>query len=177
MKNLFLCTLLFISLTTYSQAKDTTREEKWKSLYRATETKINDLVDTKLDVRFDYNKSWMYGKAWITLHPHFYPTDSLNLDAKGMTINEVRISSNGKTVPLHYTYDSTNLRITLNKVYKSNEKYTVYIDYIAKPDVFKAVQPDMMPGKKVFSFINPLGEIKGKPIQIWTQGETKANSY
>ena len=33
----------------------------------------------------------MYGKAWITLHPHFYPTDSLTLDAKGMDIKEVAL--------------------------------------------------------------------------------------
>ena len=33
----------------------------------------------------------LYGKAWITLKPHFYPTDSLSLDAKGMDINEVAI--------------------------------------------------------------------------------------
>ena len=31
----------------------------------------------------------MYGKEWITVHPHFYPTDSLTLDAKGMNIKEV----------------------------------------------------------------------------------------
>src|SRR3954452_4196895 len=102
------------SLLAQTQNEDTS----WKHIYRATPAKINDLVHTKLAVSFDYDKSWMYGKAWITLHPHFYPTDSLNLDAKGMTINELSISSNGKNIPLHYTYDSMNLRITLDKVYK-----------------------------------------------------------
>src|SRR3954462_1845926 len=134
MKNLFLCTLLFISLTTYSQVKDTTKEEKWKSLYRATETKINDLVHTKLDVRFDYSKAYMYGKAWITLHPHFYPTDSLNLDAKGMKINEVSVVKGGKKIPLKFAYDSLNLRIILDKSYKANENYTVFINYVSKPN-------------------------------------------
>ena len=38
----------------------------------------------------------MYGKAWITLAPHFYPTDSLNLDAKSMNINEVSVIEDGK---------------------------------------------------------------------------------
>ncbi len=75
----------------------------------------------------------MYGKAWITLHPHFYATDSLNLDAKGMTIEEVSLFANGKTTPLHYNYDNMNLHITLNKVYKATENYTVYIKYISKP--------------------------------------------
>src|SRR5690242_2126350 len=73
-------------------------------IYRATPEKINDLVHTKLDVKFDYPKAYMYGKAWITLHPHFYPTDSLQLDAKGMDIKQVAIVKNGKNVPLKYTY-------------------------------------------------------------------------
>jgi aminopeptidase N len=50
--------------------------------YRATATKINDLVHTKLDVKFDYKKRYLYGKEWVTLKPHFYPTDSLRLDAQ-----------------------------------------------------------------------------------------------
>jgi aminopeptidase N len=167
------CCLLISSLSAQTQKEDTS----WKHIYRATPTKINDLVHTKLAVHFDYDKSWMYGRAWITLHPHFYPTDSLKLDAKGMTINEVSMSSNGKVTPLHYTYDSMYLRITLNRIYKANENYTVYIDYIAKPNGFKAEHPDMMPGEKGLYFINPHNEVKGKPIQIWTQGETTANSY
>ena len=70
-----------------------------EKIYRAEATKINDLVNTRLDARFDYDKSWMYGKVWITLKPHFYPTDSLNLDAKGMQINEISIVNNGKRPP------------------------------------------------------------------------------
>ena len=52
---------------------------------------INDLVHTKLDVNFDYDKSYLNGKAWLTLKPHFYPTDSLTLDAKGMDIKTVSL--------------------------------------------------------------------------------------
>src|SRR3954471_10927157 len=78
------------------------RNPVWKKIYRGEATKINDLVNTKLDVRFDFNKAWMYGKAWLTLKPHFYPTDTLKLDAKGMTINEVAIISNAKKIPLKY---------------------------------------------------------------------------
>src|SRR6476620_11886862 len=104
----------------------------WKKNYRAEAAKINDLVNTKLDVRFDFNKAWMYGKEWLTLKPHFYPTDSLNLDAKGITINEVAIITNGKKTALKYDYDSLNLRITLDRTYKNNENYIIYIDYISR---------------------------------------------
>jgi aminopeptidase N len=87
-------------------------------------------VHTRLDVKFDYNKSWRYGKEWVTLHPHFYPTDSLNLDAKGMTIIEVSVVKAGKNIPVKYLYDSSNLFITLDKNYKATEPYTLYTRHI-----------------------------------------------
>src|SRR5437868_8216692 len=112
MRKLIACTFLFSYITACAQTTDTTKEEAWKKIYRASPPKINDLVHTKLDVKFDYDTSWMYGKAWITLRPHFYSTDSLNLDAKGMNINQVSIVKPGKNIPLKYSYDSMNLRIT-----------------------------------------------------------------
>src|SRR5437763_9733102 len=96
------------------------RDTSWRNIYRGEATKINDLVNTKLDIKFDFNKAWMYGKEWLTLKPHFYPTDSLNLDAKGMTINEVAVITNGKKTSLKYDYDSLNLRIILDRTYKNN---------------------------------------------------------
>ena len=114
----------------------------------------------------------MYGKAWVTLHPHFYPTDSLNLDAKAMDINEVSLVRGGKNIPLKYIYDSMNLRITLDKVYKANENYTIYIDYVSKPN--DHVWPS--DASKGLYFINPTGKEKDKPTQIWTFGEPEHNS-
>ena len=108
MRNIKFIVVLLSFYTAYSQTSDTTQQESWKKIYRATTTKINDLVHTKLEVRFDFDKAWMYGKEWITLHPHFYPTDSLNLDAKGMTINEISVIRSGKHIPLNYSYDSAN---------------------------------------------------------------------
>ena len=154
-----------------------TPDTSWKKIYRAEATKINDLVNTKLDVKFDYSKSYMYGKEWLTLHPHFYPTDSLTLDAKGMNINEVSLFVNGKKTPLKYRYDdSMFLRITLNKTYKANENYTVYIDYVSKPDEWQERGSAAIAGAKGLYFINPRGEEADKPTEIWTQGETEHNS-
>ena len=96
-------------------------DTSWKHEYRATATKINDLVHTKLDVSFDYDKSWMYGKEWVTLHPHFYPTDSLTLDAKGMEIKEIAMVKGNSKTPLKYSYDSMQLKITLDKKYKAEK--------------------------------------------------------
>jgi aminopeptidase N len=176
MKNILIGVLLLCSLVSFSQKPDSVKTENWKTIYRFSATKINDLVDTRLDVSFDLSKSWMYGKAWITLHPHFYTTDSLTLDAKCLDINEVSIVKGIKRYPLKYRYDSLKLYITLDKTYKSGENYTVFINYIAKPNDIKKRGSAAISGEKGLYFINPLGKDKNKPTQIWTQGETESNS-
>jgi len=154
------------------------QDTSWKKQYRETATKINDLIHTKLEVKPDFSKSYLYGKAWITLHPHFYPTDSLTLEAKGMELKTVALLKGGKQIPLKYEYkDDHNLRIKLDKTYKANETYIIYIDYTAKPDEYQEKYgTDDFLGIKGMYFINPTGEEKDKPTQIWTQGETESNS-
>jgi aminopeptidase N len=168
--------ILSISLSAQPLADSSATHQPWQSIYRGAAPKINDLVHTKLDVRFDYAKSYLYGKAWITLTPHFYPTDSLALDAKGMDIHEVALSKGNTTLPLQYRYDGMILRIHLNKTYKSSEHYTVYIDYISKPDELIEKGSNAIRDAKGLYFINPTGAEKDKPTQIWTQGETESNS-
>jgi aminopeptidase N len=145
--------------------------------YRETATRINNLEHTKLELRPDFSKSYCYGKAWIRLRPHFYPTDSLTLDAKGMEIKKLALVKGNSQVPLKYKYDELQIRIQLDKTYRANETYTVYVEYTAKPDEFQAKYGtnDFL-GIKGMYFINPRGEDKNKPTQIWTQGETESNS-
>jgi aminopeptidase N len=146
-------------------------------IYRATAPKINDLVHTKLEVRFDYKKCFMYGKEWVTLHPHFYPTDTLRLDAKGMDLKNISILKEGKLIPLKYTYeDSLSINIHLDKVYNGGENYTVYIDYTSKPNLLHTKGSAAINDAKGLYFINPDSTEKGKPVQIWTQGETESSS-
>src|SRR5664279_1389327 len=145
-------------------------------IYRAAFPHINDLVHTKLDVRFDYTKSYLYGKAWITLKPHFYPTDSLSLDAQGMEIKEVALFKGNQTIPLKYNYDGSTLRIHLDKTYRNSENYSVYINYTSRPNELKEEGSAAITDAKGLYFINPMGTDKDKPIQIWTQGETESNS-
>ncbi len=151
-------------------------DTSWKKEYRETATRINDLVHTRLDARFDYSKSWMNGKVWITLKPHFYATDSLTLDAKGMDIHKVALVKGAAMKELRYKYDGWQLRISLDKTYKGGEAYTIYIDYTAKPNDVKVKGSAAISNAKGLYFINPKGEEKDKPTQIWTQGETEATS-
>jgi aminopeptidase N len=169
MKQLIVCIVcLWLSPLVWGQSlPDTT----WQLHYREAYPRINDLVHTRLIVRFDYAKAYLYGEVSITLRPHYYPTDSLNLDAKQMSIDQVGIEKGNHIVKLNYLYDGWNLRIQLNKQYKASEKYTVYIRYTAKPNEAK-VRAD----SKGLYFINPTGNQKNKPTQIWTDGETEKTS-
>jgi aminopeptidase N len=175
-KSLLLAFLLVLGKTIFAQNAEAV-DTSWKNEYRETATRINNLVHTKLELVPDFSKSYCYGKAWITLKPHFYPTDSLLLDAKGMDIKTVALVKGNKQSPLKYTYNELELNIRLDKVYTSNETYTIFIDYTAKPDEYQAKYGtnDFLGIKGMF-FINPRGEVKNKPTQIWTQGETESSS-
>ena len=117
--NFFLIALVLITSLSFSQ--DKAPEVSSAKVYRASSTKINDLVHTKLDVKFDYVKTYLYGKAWLTLKPHFYPTDSLTLDAKGMEIKSVALVEGNKNTPLKYNYDGLLLKLNLGKTYKDRK--------------------------------------------------------
>lgn len=180
MKQIFYIFLLagFIS-TANAQVEPgnkSTVDTSWKSIWRESAPRINDVVHTRLEVSFDYEKSYLYGKEWLTLHPYFYSTDSVNLDAKGMDIKEVALVKGTKKVPLKYHYDGTILRITLDKTYQAQENYTLYFDYVSKPNELDVKGSAAITDAKGLYFINPKGEDKNKPTQIWTQGETESNS-
>lgn len=156
-----------ISITTDGEDQEIEKKE-----YRATETVLTDLINTKLEVRFLWEQARMIGKETLTAKPHWYPQNKLILDAKGMEINSVTM--NGK--PLTFTYENDVLTITLDKEYKRTESYTVVIDYLSKPDERTTSGSAAITSDKGLYFINPKGTEKNKMPQIWTQGETEANS-
>jgi aminopeptidase N len=167
---------LTLSCAGFSQSTDTKSDTTWKSIYRATPEKTFNLVHTKLDVKFDLKKSYLYGKAWITVQPHFYDQNTLLLDAKGMDINDVALINNTIKSKLKFEYDNNVIRILLDKPCKRGQKLTVFIDYTAKPNDWKTTGSNAITDAKGLYFINPTGKEKNKPTQIWTQGETEAGS-
>ncbi|OJW12828.1 M1 family metallopeptidase [Mucilaginibacter sp. 44-25] len=180
MKTLYAAALIgsmgLFALNATAQQAAPKQDDPAMKIYRETPTKYNDLVHTKLDVRFDYKKRYLYGKEWVTIKPHFYPTDSLSLDAKGMDLKTIAVVKNGKNTPLKFTYDGMVVKIKLDRTYRNNENYTVYIDYTAKPNEYKAQGSLAITDAKGLYFINPDGTEKDKPTQIWTQGETEGSS-
>ena len=144
--------------------------------YRAANTRTFDLIHTSLDVKFDWQKQQLMGKAGLTLKPYFYTTDKLTLDAKGFDLNAVSLKKGGKLQSLKYTYDKEMVYIELDKEYTRNDTIRIWVDYVAKPEELEAEGSAAITDAKGLYFINPLGEEKDKPKQIWTQGETESSS-
>lgn len=145
--------------------------------YQASEKRINDIIHTKLEVSFNWDSAFLYGKAYLDIKPYFYPTDSLILDAKGYQIHEVAMLDKiGKKSPLKYTYDSLFIRIDLPKTYTRKDTYQVFIDYTAMPNKLAEGGSAAITSDKGLYFINNGGSDPDKPKQIWTQGETEASS-
>lgn len=144
-----------------------------RETYRASQTRPYDLLHTSLALRFNWEKEQVIGKATLTLSPFFYETDQLTLDAKGFQFKEIRLGENGLELAYQYENGKT-VDIQLDRTYSRTDTFKVFIDYIATPSASggsAAITSD-----KGLFFINPRGEEKEKPRQIWTQGETEHNS-
>lgn len=173
------------------------KEPAKKQIYRASNTITNDLVHTELNVRFNWDESIMYARASLQLKPHFYPTDVLYLNARGMDIKHVEVHEEASVVEKKkvgnktveekvdiwnavlassYKYKNDSLKINLGRMFTSKENYYVVIDYIARPNELKGGGSAAINDDKGLYFINPKGENKFKMPQIWTQGETQSSS-
>jgi aminopeptidase N len=145
--------------------------------YNPSYPRRNDLLHTALDVRFDWSKQHLLGKATLKFKPIFYDTDSLRLDAKGFDIQKLVLKNGNQEIPLKYVYnDRKNIFIKLDRMYKRSEEYTIYIEYTAKPNELPLGGSAAITADKGLYFINPLNEDPEKPQQIWTQGETESSS-
>ena len=141
-------------------------------VYQPSATRKHDLIHTKLELAFDWQKQHVLGKATLDLKPMFYETNTLVLDAKVFDIHSISLNNKDLT----YEYDQQKITITLDRSYTRDELYTVVIDYTAKPNEGPSGGSAAITSDKGLFFINPLNENKNKPQQIWTQGETENSS-
>lgn len=145
--------------------------------YQPARPRPNDLIHTKLNISFDWEKQWAFGKAELMFSPHFYPQNKVEIDAKGFDIKSITLKNiKGEILPVTYTYDSLIIRIDLGKTFTQEERFFVLIDYIARPNTLPKGGSMAITEDKGLYFINPLGKDQTKPRQIWTQGETQSNS-
>jgi aminopeptidase N len=144
-------------------------------VYQAAARREHDLIHEKVELKFDWPKAHAIGKATLTLKPYFYKTDSLTLDAKNLDIKTVRFE--GKNDDLKYRYNGEKMVIQLGKTFSRNDEYKIVISYISKPEERSSFGgSSAITSDKGLYFINYDGKDTEKPMQIWTQGETEANS-
>jgi aminopeptidase N len=158
--------------------------------YRPEASKLNRILYTRLDVKFDWNRQQMPAYAIIKFTPHFYDQTTLVLDAKAFEVKGVsqlneRVEYGDASVreitkniqrKLEFTYDRKKLTVKLPKKYTRKDTVVVRIEYTAKPsEIVGNTARDAPPAKGLY-FINADGAEEGKPRQIWTQGETHGSS-
>ncbi|WP_353481558.1 M1 family aminopeptidase [Haliscomenobacter sp.] len=154
------------------EAEDSEAVETTLAPYTPSALRINDLLHTKIDVRFDWAKEEVFGKVTLKLKPFFNPTSTLTLDAKGMDFQKVQFAGNEQA--LKYNYDGQQIVIQLGRSFNRNEEYSIYIEYTAHPKADGG--SEAITSNQGLFFINPRGEELDKPQQIWSQGETEWNS-
>ena len=136
-----------------------------RPIYNPSNTKDFDLIHTKLAVSFNWEKAYMYGKAEITLKPHFYTQNELVLDARGMNINKVQLMTKGidgfpVSSDLKYEYDSLLITISLPKEYTNKDTLQIFVDYTSKPNELTEGGSSAITSDKGLYFINEKGEDK-----------------
>jgi len=181
---LYLLIFFVISQTLFSCKKEPAKSNNEISVkkvietsngpYQASNTIYWDLIHTRLDVSFDFQKQHLLGKATLSLKPQFYPQNTLTLDAKGFDIHSISYPNGEKITD--YTYDSSRIQFNFKKPYPYSDTLYLIIEYTAKPNDLPKGGSDAITEEKGLYFINPLGTDPLKPTQVWTQGETQSSS-
>jgi aminopeptidase N len=158
------------------KVEDTSAKTPVRETYNGMYKRTWDLRNTKLQVSFNWDSAFIYGKANLTLKPYFYSTQDLELDAKGFEIKQVALVSGNSKTNIPYDYDGRKIKIHFDKACTRNQEIELFIEYIGMPNKLTEKGSSAITSAKGLYFINPGGKVKDKPVQIWTQGETEANS-
>lgn len=145
-------------------------------VYRESPKRVNDILHTKLDIKFDIPNAAVIGKATITFKPYFYNTSTIELNAVGFQINKISGLGQLNGKDLKYNYNGNILIVDLGKSYAAKDTLSIFIDYIAKPDEQAQGSSEAIVSDKGLYFINKDGNQPNFPTQIWSQGETQSNS-
>ncbi len=131
-----------------------------------------DLIHTDLKLKPIWENQTLESKAIITLKPYFYDQNKVVLDAKGFKIKAVKF--NKSEVPFEYNNEQLSINFGINITAK--DTINLEIDYLAQPNLIKNTGSAAITNDKGLYFINPLKTEEGIMRQLWTQGETQANS-
>ena len=85
-------------------------------VYRASRTRLMDIIHTKLEISLDWEKQRLNGLATLQLRPYFNPQDKVILDAKNFDIHHIKLIKGTDKQDLFYFYDGLQILISLDTV-------------------------------------------------------------
>ncbi|MEZ5001717.1 MAG: M1 family metallopeptidase [Chitinophagales bacterium] len=144
--------------------------------YKSSAKRTIDITHTRLELTPFFDQKSLNGKALLSIKPYNLPIDRIALDAQGMKIKQVSIIEESDSIEVSYKYnDDLHLIVDLNRIYNIDEQFTLFIEYSAHPYTLEEKGIDQSYGRGLY-FIDPLDKNPLKPTQLWTTGETQANS-
>ncbi len=146
-------------------------------IYRATACKYWEITNTRVALSFNYPQKTANAREWIKLHPYFYQSDSVVLDAKSMQIDSVELVGKKQNTDLQFEYINNELIVHFDKKYQKKDSIELYIKYTAMPYGSPTGGSNSIADDRGLYFINTKNKILNKPVQIWTQGESESNSH
>ncbi len=139
--------------------------------YRATTDRHWDILHTRVALKFNFTEKTADGEAWIDIKPYIGTDTILKLDAKSMEINSVTVNNENA----EYSYEEDVLSIMFPTPVSGTQR--IHITYKAMPYKTASGGSSAITDDRGLYFINTDNAIPNKPVQIWTQGETEANSH
>jgi aminopeptidase N len=147
-----------------------------KQIYHESVALEMQLLHTKLDLKFDWQKEFLIGKANLFIKPYFYSSNQIALNAVGFEITDLFLVRNGQKTKVEYNYDNQIISINLGKMYSKNDTIQLQVDYVAKPNNLELNGDKVSQDEKGLYFVNAQLSDPNKPQQIYTQSETQSAS-
>ncbi len=130
---------------------------------RSVRSRDIDQKHIRLDLKFDWDRQEITGRATLTLAP-FKPLQTVTLDASDMSIKSVALLG-GSTRVLKHSAKKDSLQITLDREYSPGDEINIAVDYVvAKPDLGA-------------HFVLPDESEPSQPKMVWTQSEDEYAHY
>jgi aminopeptidase N len=120
-----------------------------------------DVEHVKLDIGLDFDQETISGTAYTTFRALFEEVRTVSLDAEELNIERVALENGPE---LAFTTTPHELIITLDRVYKHGERFTVAVTYNAKP-------------RTGLHFMKPAPEDPNRPVHAWTFGQPRYHSH
>ncbi|MBC7852726.1 MAG: hypothetical protein IAF94_04745, partial [Pirellulaceae bacterium] len=132
MPRFILLLLLALLPSTLFAQEPAARTGPFTAPQRSVRSRAIDQQHVRLDLKFDWEKQEMKGKASHTLSL-LAPASSIELDAADMAIGEVTLATEETANPsqkLQKNHQGNKLTIQLGKEYPAGQKLQIAIDYV-----------------------------------------------